>query len=132
MLPPERIHLCPSLKSPLLAGQPAHCLALEDGFQGADILGGEQGGHQRRGGQSGMGPKAAGQPTYGVWGRLETKLPMFAPERPSEGPTCLLANLTGVFSGWNLNSQARSRGKPRTCHGVANVTAAIQPVLNSN
>lgn len=79
------------------------------------------------------GPKAAGQPTCGVWGRLETKLHTFAPERgPLKVPPVSLPILTGVFQAGTLNSQARSRGSPELVMGSQNVTAAIQPVLNSN
>lgn len=80
-----------------------------------------------------MGPKAAGQPTDGVWGRLETKLHTFALERgPLKVPPVSLPILTDVLQAGTLNSQARSRGSPELVMGSQNVTAAIQPVLNSN
>lgn len=85
------------------------------------------------GGQVRMGPKVADQPSYGVWGCLETKLYMFAPERgPLRAPPVSLPIPTGVFQAGTLNSHARSRGSPELVIGSQNVTAAIQPVLNSN
>lgn len=84
-------------------------------------------------GRSGMGPKVADQPLHGVWGCLETKLHMFAPERgPLKAPPVSLPIPTGVFQAGTLNSHARSRGSPELVMGSQNVTAAIQPVLSSN
>lgn len=91
-------------------------------------------GIQERGNQWGRGQVSDGSQScwsVGLFG--DNFFFVFSRERGAfKAPPVSLPILTGVFEVGTLNSHARSRGSPELVMGSQNVTAAIQPVLNSS
>lgn len=120
--------------SPVSVGQPAQGFALKGGFVGK--VSWEARGIQERGNQWGRGQVSGGSQScwsVGLLGDNFFVLFFFQRERGAlKAPPVSLPILTGVFEVGTLNSHARSRGSPELVMGSQNVTAAIQPVLNSS